>query len=43
MIPRGVYTPGGIMACPLHMFRGHAMILQSFYTPLIIMVCPLDR
>ena len=28
MISRGVYTSLGIIACPLHMFTGHAMILM---------------
>ena len=26
MIPRGLYTPLGIIACPLDQYRTHAMI-----------------
>ena len=42
MIPRGVYTPLGIIVCPLHMSRGHAMIPRGVYNPLGIIVFPLQ-
>ena len=40
MIPRGVYKPLGIIACPLHWYRTHAMIPKGVYTPLGIIACP---
>ena len=42
MIPRGVCTAIGIIACPTHVSRGHAMIPRRVYTPLRINMCPLD-
>ena len=42
MIPRGVQTPLGIIACPLDYYRAHAMIPRRVYTPLKINACPLD-
>ena len=40
MIPRGVYKPQGIIACPLHMSRGHIVVPRRVYTPLGIIRCP---
>ena len=40
MIPRGVYTPQGIISCALHMSRGHTMIRRRVYTPIGIIACP---
>ena len=40
MIPRGVYTPLGIIACPLDPHRTHTMIPRRVYTPLGIIACP---
>ena len=42
MIPRRVYTPLRIIACPLHQSRGHVMIPRGVYTPLGIIACPVD-
>ena len=42
MIPTGVYTPQVIIACPLHMSRGHTMIPRRVYTLLGIIACLVD-
>ena len=40
MLPRGVYTPLGIIACALDVFTGHTMSSRGVYTPLGIITCP---
>ena len=40
MIPRRVYTPQGIIACPLQVSRGHKVIPSRVYTPLGVIACP---
>ena len=32
MIPKGVYTPLGIIACPLQQYRTHRMIPRGLHT-----------
>ena len=32
MIPKGVYTPLGIIACPLQRYRTHVMIPRGLHT-----------
>ena len=41
MIPRGVYTPLGIMVRPLDQHTTHVMIPRGVYTPLGIIAGPL--
>ena len=40
MIARGVYTPQGIIPCPLHQQRNHTMIPREVYTLQGIVACP---
>ena len=42
MIPMGVYTPQVIIACPLHISRGHTIIPRRVYTLLGIIVGLVD-
>ena len=32
MIPKGVYSPLGIIACPLQQYRSHVMIPRGLHT-----------
>ena len=41
MIPRRLYIHRGIIACPLHLSTGHAMIPRGVYT-LGIIACLVD-
>ena len=41
MLPRGGYTPLGILACPPDHYRGHAMIPRGVDTTLGILSYPL--